>query len=113
MKIAVSSTGKNLNSQVDEIFGRCSYFLITEIENKKIKGVETIENISRDQAGGVGISVAQMIVEKGVNTVITGNVGPRAVDVLKQFNIEIYQGVGTIKEVIGKFIEGKLKKIEK
>ena len=90
MKIAVSSTGKNLSSQVDEIFGRCPYFLIAEIENKKIRGVETVENISRNQAGGVGISVAQMIVEKGVRVVITGNIGPRALDVLKQFKIDIF-----------------------
>ncbi len=111
MKIAVSSTGKNLSSHVDEIFGRCSYFVIVEIENKKIKGVEVIENISRNQAGGVGISVAQMIVEKGVSAVITRNIGPRALDVLNQFNIGIYVGDGTIEKVLQEFIDGKLEKM--
>lgn len=111
MKIAVSSTGKNLNSQVDEVFGRCFYFLIAEIENKKIKGVETIENINRSQAGGVGISVAQMIVEKGVSIVITGNVGPRALDVLKQFKVDVFNGSGSVGENLQRFIEGKLKKL--
>ncbi len=111
MKIAVSSTGKNLSSQVDEIFGRCPYFLIAEIENKKIKGVETVENISRNQTGGVGISVAQMIVEKGVRVVITGNIGPRALDVLKQFKVDIFNGSGSVEENLQKFIEGKLKKL--
>ncbi len=111
MKIAVSSTGKNLNSQVNEIFGRCPYFLIVEIDDKKIKGFQTVENISRNQAGSVGISVAQMIVEKGANVVITGNVGPRALDVLKQFKVDIFNGRGSVEENLKKFIEGKLKKL--
>lgn len=111
MKIAVSSTGKNLDSQVDEIFGRCPYFLIVEIENKKIKSVETIENINRNQAGGAGILVAQMVVEKGVKAVVSGNVGPRACDVLKQFRVDIFNGRGLIKENLEKFIKGNLEKL--
>ena len=87
MKIAISSTGKNLNSNVSDVFGRSPYFIIVEIENKKIVKVETIQNISTKQMGGVGISVAQMVAEKDATIVITGNAGPRAVDVLKQFNI--------------------------
>ena len=111
MKVAVSSTGKNLSSRMAEIFGRCPYFVIAEIENKKIKGVETIENINRNQAGGAGISVAQMIVEKGASVVITENIGPRALDVLKQFKVDVFNGSGSVKENIQRFIEGKLKKL--
>jgi len=112
MKIAVSSTGKNLSSQVDEIFGRCPYFLIVEIENKKIREVETIKNISLNQTGGAGISVAQMIVEKDVSAVVTGNVGPRALDVLKQFKVDVFNGSGSVTENLQKFIEGKLRKLQ-
>ena len=112
MKIAISSTGKDLNSNVDEIFGRCSYFIIAEIKNKKTEKFEAIENISAKQMGGAGISAAQSVVEKDVKAVITGNIGPRALDVLNQFKIEIYIGSGLIKEVLQKFIEGKLKKIK-
>ena len=36
-KIAISSTGKTLESEIDERFGRCRYFLIIEIEKKKLK----------------------------------------------------------------------------
>ena len=111
MKIAISSTGKNLNSNVSDVFGRSPYFIIAEIENKKIGKVEAIQNISVKQMGGVGISVAQMVAEKDATIVITGNVGPRAVDVLKQFNIEIYAGNGLIKEVLQEFIDGKLEKV--
>jgi predicted Fe-Mo cluster-binding NifX family protein len=112
MKIAVSSNGKNLTDNVSEVFARCPYFCIAEIKNQKIDKTEIIKNESTNQMGGAGISVAQLMAEKNVNAVITGNVGPRAFDVLKQFNIEIYRGEGKVKEAVEKFIEGKLEKFE-
>jgi len=113
MKIAISSTGKNLTDNVSEVFARCPYFIIAEIEDQKIERTEAIENKSTDQMSGAGISAAQLMAEKNVNAVITGNVGPRAFDVLKQFNIKIYSGSGAVKEVLQEFINGKLKKIER
>ncbi len=110
MKVAISSIGKDLNSEISSEFGRCPYFVILEIENKKIQGFEAIKNQSANQMGGAGISAAQAVAEKDVKAVISGNLGPRASDVLKQFNIEVYRGSGSIKEVLQKFIDGKLEK---
>jgi len=112
MKIAVSSTGKSIESNVSDIFARCPFFIIAEIKNQKIDKTEIIENKSTDQMSGAGIFAAQLMAEKNVNAVITGNVGPRAFDVLKQFNIEIYRGEGKVKEAVEKFIEGKLEKFD-
>ena len=111
MKIAISSTGKKLTDNVSEVFARCPYFIIAEIENKKTQRVETIENKIANQLGQAGISVAQLMAEKNINAVITKNVGPRALDVLNQFNIGIYAGDGTIEKVLQKFIDGKLEKM--
>jgi predicted Fe-Mo cluster-binding NifX family protein len=111
MKIAISSTGKNLTDNVNEVFARCPYFIIAEIENEKIKRVETIENKIANQLGQAGISAAQLMAEKDIKAVITKNVGPRALDVLNQFNIGIYAGDGTIDKVLQEFINGKLRKI--
>jgi len=111
MKIAISSTDKGIESNVSDVFGRCPYFIIAEIENQKIEKTEVIKNESINQTGGAGISAAQLMAEKNVNAVITENVGPRALDVLKQFSIEIYFGKGAIKEALQEFIDGKLEKI--
>jgi len=111
MKIAISSTGKELTDNVSEVFARCPYFIIAEIESKKIQKVETIENKIANQLGQAGISAAQLIAEKDIEVVITKNVGPRALDVLNQFNIGIYIGDGTIEKVLQEFIDGKLKKM--
>jgi len=111
MKVAISSTDKNIKSDVSDVFGRCPYFIIAEIENQEIKKTEAIKNENINQTGGAGISTAQLMAEKDVNVIITGNVGPRALDVLKQFNIEIYSGEGIVENVLQEFIDGKLKKV--
>ncbi|MFC1629749.1 NifB/NifX family molybdenum-iron cluster-binding protein [Patescibacteria group bacterium] len=111
MRIAISSTDKGIESNVSDVFGRCPYFIIAEIKNQKTEKTEAIKNEGMNQTSGAGVSTAQLIAEKNVNAVITGNVGPRALDVLKQFGIEIYFGKGEVKEVFQEFIDGKLEKI--
>lgn len=108
MKIAISSTGKTLDNEVDTRFGRCPYFIVVEIEDKKIKNVKTIENAATAQAGGAGITAAQIVANEKPDAVITANLGPRAFSVFRQFKIKIYNGQGKIKNVVQDFIEGKL-----
>lgn len=111
MKIAISSTGKTLESEVDVRFGRCGYFLIVDIEDGEVKSFEAIENNAKAQAGGAGITAGEIVANQKVDAVITVNLGPRAFSVFEQFGIEIYQGRGKIEEVVREFIEGKLDKL--
>lgn len=112
MKVAISSNDKTIESNVSDIFGRCLCFIIAEVDDDKIGKIQVIENKNTDQISGAGISTAKLLVENDVEAVITGQVGPRAMEVLKQFNIEVYTGSGIIKDVLQEFIEGKLKKIQ-
>jgi len=111
MKIAISSTGKDLENDVDARFGRCNYFLIVEIENKKIRNFKAIENIAKAQMGGAGITAGEIVAKQKVDAIITVNLGPRAFSIFEQFEIKIYQGQGKIKDVVQKFINGKLKEL--
>ena len=116
MKIAISSTGKNLESEVDARFGRCPYFLIAEIGDKETfvfdeKKVKAIKNTAAGQMGGAGITAAEIVANEKVEAVITANLGPRAFSVFEQFGIKIYQGQGDIKDVIQKFVKGQLAKM--
>ena len=113
MKIAISSTGKTLESEIDARFGRCNYFLIVEIDSKKkeIKKTKIIKNTAQAQMGGAGITAAEIVGNEKPDAVITVNTGPRAFQVLSQLGIKIYQGQGKIKEVIEDFIDEKLEKI--
>ena len=113
MKIAISATGEGLGSQVDERFGRCPNFVIVELEeeSKEIKDSEDMENTATAQMGGVGITASQMVADRGVKAVITGNMGPRAFQVFQQLGIEVYRGSGTVREVCEKFAKNELIKM--
>ncbi|MBD3248718.1 dinitrogenase iron-molybdenum cofactor biosynthesis protein [Candidatus Woesearchaeota archaeon] len=109
-KIAISSTGNNLDNDIDPRFGRCPYFFIIEIEDKKTKHAKAIENTAAQQAGGAGITSAQIVADEGVDAVIAVNVGPRAFDVFSQLEIKIYNTEPcTVKQAVQRFIAGELK----
>jgi predicted Fe-Mo cluster-binding NifX family protein len=112
MKIAISSTGKSIEDEVDARFGRCAYFLIVEIEDKKVKDVKAIENTAKSQMGGAGITAGEIVANEKVDAVVTINLGPRAFSVFEQFGIKVYQGQGKIKEVVQDLIDNKLKEMK-
>ncbi len=110
MKIALSSAGQHLDDEIAEVFGRCPYFIMAEIAKGKIGKTEVIKNAGKDQASGAGMAAAKLVAEKGVSVVIAKNVGPRALDILQQFNIDVFMGAGTVEESLQGFIDKKLKK---
>jgi len=107
MRIAISANGTTLDAEVDPRFGRCQYFIIADSETMDF---EAIDNSSAMAAGGAGISAAQMIVEKGVEAVLTGNCGPNAHQVLAAAGIQIVTGVsGSVKDAIEGYRSGKFR----
>jgi predicted Fe-Mo cluster-binding NifX family protein len=107
MKIAVSSTGENLDSQLDPRFGRCAYYLVVDSEDMRF---EVYPNQSAAMGGGAGIQASQFLASKGVQAVITGNCGPNAVDTLFAAGIELFTGEqGTVEDVVKKYVNGNLK----
>ncbi len=108
MKIGIAIKEKNLESDISDVFGRSPYFAFVSVENGEITETEIEENKSADQVGGAGISAAEVVVQKEINFLIANNVGPRATDVLKQFDVVIHFGEGKAKEVLERFIKEKL-----
>jgi len=106
MKVAVSSTGKNFDAQVDPRFGRCQFFIVVNPDDMSF---DVLNNESAAQAGGAGIQTAQFLASQGVGAVITGNCGPNAVQTLAAAEIELFSGqAGTVREVIERFKNGNL-----
>jgi len=106
MKIAVSSSGKDLNSQIDPRFGRCAFFVIVETDDMNF---EVFDNESLALGGGAGIQAAQFVASKGAGAVLTGNCGPNAVQTLGASHVEVFVGQsGTVTEVIEKFKRGEM-----
>jgi predicted Fe-Mo cluster-binding NifX family protein len=105
MKVAISSSGTDQNAQVDPRFGRCRYFLIVDTESGKS---EAVANAAQSAGGGAGIQAAQTVADHGVETVLTGNVGPNAHRALQAAQVEVVTGVsGTVAEALQAFLDGK------
>ncbi len=107
MKIAISASGKNLDSKLDPRFGRCACFMVVDPGDMSF---EVFDNQSASQSGGAGIQAAQFLADKSVNVVITGHVGPNAAQVLSAAGIDVFaEQQGTIAEVVERFKKGNLK----
>ncbi len=111
MKIAVSSNGTDLGSQINPRFGRCAYFLIVETEDMSF---EAFDNENNALGGGAGIQSAQFIASKGAKAVITGSCGPNAVRTLSAAGVELFvDQSGIIKETVEKYNNGQLRPTNK
>jgi len=107
MKVAVSSSGTNLDSQIDPRFGRCAYFIIVNADDMSF---EAFNNEAIALGGGAGIQSSQFVVSKGAGIVITGNVGPNAVQTLTAAGVEIFLGqTGSVREAVEKYRKGDIK----
>ena len=104
MKIAVTSTGPTLDDNVEARFGRCPYFLIIDTDTMQL---EAIENPNIALGGGAGIQSAQLMSEKGVTVVLTGNCGPNAFNVFGQAGVQVIVGVsGPVRSAVEQFKTG-------
>jgi predicted Fe-Mo cluster-binding NifX family protein len=106
MKIAITATEPTLDAAVDPRFGRCPFFLIVDPDNLAF---EAIENASVALGQGAGIQSAQLMAEKGVTSVLTGNCGPNAHQTLSAVGIEVIVGCsGAVRNVIQQVKAGQL-----
>lgn len=108
MRIAVTSTGNELESNLDTRFGRAAYFIIVDPETMKYEVVENTQNLNLPQ--GAGIQAGKTIVENNADVLITGNCGPKAFTVLQSAGIKIMTGAkGRVIDVISQYKSGELK----
>jgi predicted Fe-Mo cluster-binding NifX family protein len=106
MKIAVTAENPSLDATIDPRFGRCPYFLIVDTEDMRF---EAVANPSLSLGGGAGIQAAQLMAEKGVRHVLTGNCGPNAYQTLSAAGIGVIVGCsGAVRNAIGEFTAGRL-----
>jgi len=109
MKIAISASGKNMDSLLDVRFGRCEYFQIHDSESKE---VIVIENKGLTCSGGAGIVAAQQLIDENINIIITGNLGPNAFEIIEKAEIKPYKCENiSIQSVLEKFKSNELEEI--
>jgi predicted Fe-Mo cluster-binding NifX family protein len=108
MKIAISSSGTNLDESVDPGFGCCRCFIVID---PATEAYEVLENQAAVSSGSAGVQAAHMLVAAGVDMVITGKLKPNVTDVLEDAGLNVYLGAaGTIRDVLKQYHNGQLVK---
>jgi len=100
MKIAITATGNTLESMVDPRFGRAAWFLIIDTETQEL--LEAIDNTAgKEAAHGAGISAAARVADSGVEALLTGRVGPKALPVLEKGGVRAVNDIsGSVRDAI-------------
>jgi len=109
MKIIVATNRGGLEDDVSPVFGRCQTFTIIEAEGSEIKNVEVVPNQFAYAVHGAGIQAGQWVVSQKAKAVIAGNFGPNVSSILQQAGIEMIVAQGKVKEVVEKYLRGKLR----
>jgi len=108
MRIAVSAEDRNgLDSIVSPHFGRCPFFTIVEVEGGQVRAVRTVENpfYAQHQPGQVPAFIHSL----GVEVMLTGGMGGRAVQFFQQYGIEPVTGaMGTVRQALEQYLGGRL-----
>ena len=107
MKIAVTSKGTDLDSQVDPRFGRAAYILIVDSEDFDFEVLDNKENANAFK--GAGIQAASMISNTGAEVLLTGFCGPNAFKTLEAAKIGVANDAkGSVRDAVNAYLEGKL-----
>ncbi|HOW57686.1 MAG TPA: NifB/NifX family molybdenum-iron cluster-binding protein [Smithellaceae bacterium] len=107
MKIAVTTSGKDLSAPLDSRFGRAPKFLIYDLDANSFEIIDNAQNLNAAQ--GAGIQSAQNIARLGVGALITGHCGPKAFRVLQAADIKIYNSTAaTVEEALNQYRSGKI-----
>ncbi len=102
---------QGLNGQISQHFGRCPYYLIVDVEGLEIGKTESVNNpYYNSHAPGM---VPQFINEQGVNVMIAGGMGPRAIDMFTGLGIEPVSGAtGNVGNVLQAYLRGEITGVE-
>ena len=98
MKVAITSEGNTLKSQIDSRFGRCNYFAFYDTETKQ---TEFVVNPGKEASGGAGPAAVQFVAQQGAKKVIASEFGGKTLPLFQSLDIEMITESGkTIEEII-------------
>ena len=108
MKIAISTEDKNgLDSLVSHHFGRCPCYVIVEVESQEVQSVDALDNpFAQSHQPGM---VPEFIHNQGVDVMLSGGMGRRAISFFDQYGIQVSTGAnGTVQSSLESYFGGEL-----
>ena len=107
MKVAVTSKGALLESEVDPRFGRAPYILIVDTDSFAFEVLDNSDNANAFK--GAGIQTATMVSDKGAEVLMTGYCGPKAFITLEAAGVKVVSDIsGNVRDAVSAFKEGKV-----
>jgi predicted Fe-Mo cluster-binding NifX family protein len=87
MKIVLTVSNPDIESEVDPRFGRGTYLLVVDTDTE---AWEACANPGVNASGGAGIQAAQFVTNRQAKAVISGDFGPHAFQALKTAGVSMY-----------------------
>lgn len=110
MRVAVSSTGPNVESAVDPRFGRADWFVVVDTSTGQAKAIDN--STGAGASSGAGVQAAQTVAGEGVEYVLTGHCGPNAFRTLEAAGVKVVVGIeGTVQEAVERLKAGVLQPV--
>jgi len=109
MKVAVASSGNNLDAPVDMRLGRCANIVVVDGDTMAF---EVYRNPGALAGTGAGVAAAQVVADAGADAVIAGNFGINSLRAFKSGEITAYIGSGTVRQAVQGLLDGELEVVE-
>jgi predicted Fe-Mo cluster-binding NifX family protein len=112
VRIAISADDWNgLDSVVSPHFGRCPHYILVDVDDHEVKAVNAVDNPHYGQhAPGV---VPGFIHSQGVDVMLTGGMGSRAIASFEQLGVEAVSGAsGTVRRTLELYLGGQLRGVQ-
>ncbi len=107
--VAISANGKDLDARVEPRFGRARFFVLVDPDTQEWEPFDNLANLSSLQDVGI-LTAKNLTKSRVVETVLTGNCGPKAFKELKGAGIKVFLNArGSVREVLNKLRLGELK----
>ena len=106
MKIALATTGPNLDAKVARKFGLCSHLLIVDTETLDFKALPAPDIAA---GRGSGLKVVALAFAEEVDAILVGYASPDIVNTLRRNGIDIVTGVeGRAREAVERHGRGEV-----
>ncbi len=103
MTIAFAISGEDLDSPIDDRFGRAPSFLVYDTASGTY---EIIANTALGSGHGAGLKAAEIIIRSKVKAAVAGEFGPKANDMLSRADVRIYSGKQmTVRQALAQFFD--------
>ncbi|HQK52442.1 MAG TPA: NifB/NifX family molybdenum-iron cluster-binding protein [Myxococcota bacterium] len=98
---------EGLDSEVCQHFGHAAGFALVDVEGDRIASCRVVVNpMAQNHQPGM---LPGFVRSTGANVLLAGGMGPRAVDLLQGYGIEVATGVeGRVRDVVTAYLAGRV-----